>query len=268
VTAVSATYFLAPDLAALQHDHPVPGRGFLPILSYLLLGRQPILVDTGAAAVRDEYLAALESVIDPKEIAWIVLTHPDADHMGALQELLARAPNARLVVNWIATGKLSGTFAPPLARLQWANPGDTLVAADRVLHFLRPPMYDCPSTLTFYESRSRALFASDAFGAFVPAVARDFAELPAGETLEGMSTFCRGNSPWLADTRPEAFARALKAYADLEPLRLLSSHLPPVAEKDVPRVIARAAAFPEEGRVPMPGQQALEAALAAMGRAA
>jgi glyoxylase-like metal-dependent hydrolase (beta-lactamase superfamily II) len=262
------TYVLSPDLAALQHDHPVPGRGFLPVLSYALLGRQPILVDSGAAITKHEFLAALESLLDPADLSWIVLTHPDHDHMGALTELLERAPKARLVTTWVATGKLSATMIPPLPRLQWVNPGDTLVAGDHVLHFLRAPMYDCPSTLTFHDSRTRALFTSDAFGAFVPEEARDFAELPEGAALEGMSEFCRGNSPWLADTKPEPYARSLKAYADLDPSRLLSAHLPPVEAREIPKVLARAAALPDEGPVAMPGQQALDAALAAMARAA
>ena len=46
----TATHRLHPDLVVLTQAAPVPGRGFLPIASYLLLGKQPVLVDTGAAA--------------------------------------------------------------------------------------------------------------------------------------------------------------------------------------------------------------------------
>jgi glyoxylase-like metal-dependent hydrolase (beta-lactamase superfamily II) len=265
---MDSNFRIGPDLHVLAHHAPVPGRGFLPILAYLLKGRQPVLIDTGAECFKAEFLKDLESLIDPKDLAWIVLTHPDSDHAGALAELLQRAPNARLAVNWISTGKLTATMDPPMGRITWVNPGESLAAGDRVLHFLRAPMYDCPSTVSILDSKSRALFTSDAFGAFVPAPASRFSELPEGAALEGMSQFCRANSPWLADTRPDRYEKALEGHADLEPSWLLSGHLPPVEAANVVRVISRAASFPVEGRVAMLTQQALEAALASAGRAA
>ena len=59
-----------------------------------------------------------------------------------------------------------------------------------------------------------------------------------------------------------------KTHVDLEPSWLLSGHLPAVEARSIARVISRAASFPVEGRVPMPTQLVLEAALAGAGRAA
>lgn len=257
----TAAHRLHPEIVALTQAAPVPGRGFLPIASYLLLGKQPVLVDTGAARNRAGFVEALESVLDPKDLAWIVVTHADDDHTGALELLLERAPKARLAMNWLSTGKLSASFDPPMPRVTWVNPGEALVAGDRVLHALRPPMYDCPSTTTFFDSKSRALFTSDAFGAFVPEMAETLADADEKAVLDGMSVFCRANSPWLADVRPDRYLASLKSYADLEISWLLGGHLPPVAAPASGRVIARAASFPLEGRVSAPGQQALLAAL-------
>ncbi len=260
--AATTVHRLLPDLVVLAQAAPVPGRGFLPIQSYLLLGKQPVLVDTGAVRGRAGFVEALESVLDPKDLAWIVVTHADDDHTGALEPLLARAPKARLAMNWITTGKLSASFDPPMPRVTWVNPGEALAVGDRVLHALRPPMYDDPSTTSFFDSKSRALFTSDAFGAFVPAMAETFADVDEKAVLEGMSVFCRANSPWLVDMRPDRYEASLKAYADLGISWLLSGHLPPVEASAAGRVIARAASFPLEGRVAAPGQQALLAALA------
>jgi len=265
---MDATYRIAPDITVLRQAEPVPGKGFLPIHSYLLSGTQPVLIDTGMVRGREDFVTMLEGVLDPADLAWIVLTHPDTDHAGALPILLERAPNARLVVNWISTGKLSASMVPPLPRLRWINAGESLAAGDRILHFLRPPMYDCPSTVSVFDSKSRALFTSDAFGAFIPEPTRTFDELDAETALEGMSAFCRANSPWLADVRPDRYEKALKTHADLEPSWLLSGHLPAVEARSIGRVISRAASFPVEGRVPMPTQLVLEAALAGAGRAA
>ncbi len=263
------TFRVAQEIEVISYAHPVPGAGYLPVRSYLIRGRQPVLIDTGAVAAVREFLTALEGLIDPADLAWIVLTHPDADHAGALPALMEKAPKAKLVLNWVSTGKLSASGEPPLARIRWVNAGESLALKDRVLHFLRPPMYDCPSTVAVFDSRSRVLFSSDAFGAFVPEPTDAFQEQKSPEAvLDGMSFFCRASSPWLADTRPDRYQAALKGFADLEPAWLLGGHLPAVEAGDIGKVFARAASFPHEGRAPLPGQQALEAALAAMGQAA
>lgn len=263
------TFRIAEDVDVLSLAHPVPGAGFLPIRSYLIRGREPVLIDTGAVAAARGFLAALESLVDPADLSWIVVSHPDADHVGALPALLEKAPRAKIVLNWVSTGKLSATLEPPLARIRWVNAGESFAADDRVLHFLRPPMFDCPSTVAVFDSKSRALFSSDAFGAFVPEETDTFSEQKSpDEALEGMSFFSRANSPWLADVRPDRYQAALKHIADLEPAWLLAGHFPAVEASSVGTVIARAASFPLEGCVPLPGQQALDAALAAMARAA
>ena len=162
------TFRIAEDVDVLSLAHPVPGAGFLPIRSYLIRGREPVLIDTGAVAAARGFLAALESLVDPADLSWIVVSHPDADHVGALPALLEKAPRAKIVLNWVSTGKLSATLEPPLARIRWVNAGESFAAGDRVLHFLRPPMFDCPSTVAVFDSKSRALFSSDASGPSSP----------------------------------------------------------------------------------------------------
>jgi flavorubredoxin len=52
----------------------------------------------------DEFMAALQSVIDARELRWIWLTHPDFDHIGALATLLERNPNLRVITNFLRVG--------------------------------------------------------------------------------------------------------------------------------------------------------------------
>ena len=82
-------------------DVPIPGRGRIVINSYLIKSSEPILIDTGMPVAREEFLSALWSLIDSKDLKWVLLTHDDADHSGALMEVLEAAPQARVYSQFI-----------------------------------------------------------------------------------------------------------------------------------------------------------------------
>lgn len=73
---------------------PLPGLGLLPVNAYLIHARQPVLVDTGLAALGDDFLHSLRGLIDPAALRWIWITHCDADHIGNLRSVLDQAPRA------------------------------------------------------------------------------------------------------------------------------------------------------------------------------
>ena len=76
--------------------------------------------------------------MDPAEVRWIWLTHPDRDHTGGLFNLLEAAPQARLITTFIGAG-IMGTERPlPLDRLYLLNPGEKLDVGDRTLHAIPP----------------------------------------------------------------------------------------------------------------------------------
>ena len=58
--------------------------GYVPVNSFLIKAKEPVLVDTGLGQDRDQFMKALESVIDPKDLKWIWLTHDDSDHTGSI----------------------------------------------------------------------------------------------------------------------------------------------------------------------------------------
>ena len=93
-------YDALPDTVVLSTFHPVPGIGLLPVNVFLIKSKEPVLMDTGLGEDRGEFMKALESVIDPKDLRWIWLSHDDSDHTGSLRDILDAAPDARLVVNF------------------------------------------------------------------------------------------------------------------------------------------------------------------------
>jgi Metallo-beta-lactamase superfamily len=88
------------------HDE-IPGIGFLPVKAYLLHAQQPVVVDTGLGLPGRDFAGALCEVIDPAEVRWIWLTHPDRDHTGGLFALLDAAPQDRLVTTFTGVGIMS-----------------------------------------------------------------------------------------------------------------------------------------------------------------
>src|SRR3954464_14979985 len=149
------------DMTALRDKAEIPGFGVLPVNAFVLHAEQPMLIDTGMPVSRAEFLDALGSAIDIADIRWIWLSHPDRDHMGALFDVLAAAPKARLVSSFFAVGYRGVEYNVPLARVFLLNPGQALdVGGGRSLRAFRPPLFDSPMTTGFFDSASGYAFAS------------------------------------------------------------------------------------------------------------
>ena len=70
-----------------------------------------------------DFVGELSEVIDPADVRWIWITHPDRDHTGGLWTLLEAAPSARLVTTFIGVGHhVDGVDGPDGPRLP-AQPG-------------------------------------------------------------------------------------------------------------------------------------------------
>ena len=155
---------------------PVPGFGVLPINSFLIRAAQPVLIDAGLAALRQDFMQALRAEIDPRELRWIWLTHTDVDHTGSLEAVLAEAPHARLVTSFIGMAKLS-LVGGPVERAYLLNPGQRLNVGDRELLAVKPPTYDAPETTGLFDTRSRNFYSADSFGALLSAPAEEAAAI-------------------------------------------------------------------------------------------
>ncbi|UYG05571.1 MBL fold metallo-hydrolase [Halomonas sp. LR3S48] len=213
------------DWCVLPAFLPLPGMGGLAVNAFLHKGQEPVLVDTGLAALGDAFLEALEAEIDLTDLRWIWLSHTDADHIGNLARILERAPRARVVTSFLGMGKM-GLLGLDVSRVQLLEPGARLTLGDRELVPLRPPYYDAPETLGFLDTRSRTLFAADSFGALLPQPAENVAEIEAQTLRAGMVTWSSIDAPWLATVDRAALGRSLHALERLAPTTVLSGHLP------------------------------------------
>ena len=162
------TYRIGKHVTVLNDYLEVPGIGFLPVNAFVLHGREPIVIDTGLSLPDRDFVATLATVMDPADVRWIWLTHPDRDHTGGLFDLLDAAPHARVITTFLGVGIMSTERPLPLDRVYLLNPGQSLDLGDRVLHGFRPPLFDNPATVGFYDEASRVCFSSDCFGGAMP----------------------------------------------------------------------------------------------------
>jgi len=251
---------IAEDIHILPSHLTIPGLGTLPINAFVINGEEPVLVDTGLHQDRGAFMSALDSVIDPADLEWIYLTHPDQDHVGSLRDILDAAPHARLITTFLGLGILNLFMEVPLPRVYLLNPGEALDIGDRSLHCIKPPIFDNPATTAFYDDRTGALFSSDCFGALLNKPEEDAATIALDERREGQIRWATVDAPWLHKVEPSRLAADLDEIRALRPEMILSSHLPPalgMVDELVTTAARAASAPPFVG----PNQAALEAML-------
>jgi glyoxylase-like metal-dependent hydrolase (beta-lactamase superfamily II) len=217
---------VAPDTESITSYAPIPGFGMLPASAFLIRSSEPVLVDTGMAQVRDGFMEKLRGMIALQDLKWIWLTHTDADHTGSLRQILAEAPNARLVTTFLGMGKLN-LQQFPVDRVYLLNPEQSLDVGDRRLMAVRPPTFDAPETTGLMDTKTKALFCADSFGALLKAPAEDAADISPDQLREGLVTWATVDAPWLQMVDERKFGASLAKVRDLDPSVILSAHLPP-----------------------------------------
>jgi glyoxylase-like metal-dependent hydrolase (beta-lactamase superfamily II) len=255
----------AADVVAFTDVAPIPGLGFLPVNAYLVQAEQPLLVDSGLPTSRPDFLQTLWSKIEPADLRWIYLTHPDRDHTGSLVEILEAAPAARLITTFLGLGILSLEYQIDLDRIFLLNPGQSLDLGDRGVTAFRPPVYDSPATTGFYDLRTGTCFTSDCFGSPVASVDQagvdDVSELPADDLLAGQLLWATVDSPWVTSVDRTAFLASLQPLRQLDPSVVLCTHLPP-AHAATTQLLDTLGTAPDADPFVGPDQAALEKLLA------
>jgi glyoxylase-like metal-dependent hydrolase (beta-lactamase superfamily II) len=252
-----------PDVTVMSDHVDIPGIGFLPVNTFVLHADQPVVVDTGLSTSDKDFVSDLAGVIDPADVRWIWITHPDRDHTGGMWKLLDAAPNARIVTTFLGVGILSNEFPVPLDRVYLLNPGQALDVGDRTLRAFRPPLFDSPATTGFIDGKTGAMFSSDCFGG--PLESADLATAAdvdaAGSVLDAQLLWASIDSPWVHSVDQVKYQATIDSVRSLDPSAVFSTHLPP-AFGDLDRLWEMAAMAPANPGFIGPDQAALEELLA------
>jgi len=156
--------------------------------AYLLVEQgRAAFIDCGTNHAVPRLLAALDDAgIAPAEVDWLILTHVHLDHAGGAGELIARLPNARLLVHprgarhmidpaqlWAGASAVYGeavmeqTYGRlrPIAaeRVVEAADGHVVELAGRTLRCLDTPGH-ARHHLCVFDARANVCFTGDTFG--------------------------------------------------------------------------------------------------------
>ncbi|MET9433410.1 MBL fold metallo-hydrolase [Streptomyces sp. NPDC006551] len=259
------THKVGSDTTVLADSLEVPGIGHIPVNAYVLTAEEPVVVDTGLSLSDRDFVTAVGGVVDPADILWIWLTHPDRDHTGGIFDLLVAAPRARVVTTFIGAGIMTTERPLPMDRVYFLNPGQSMDVGDRSLHAFRPPLFDNPATVGFYDDKTRICFTSDCFGGPMPsaeiAESGHASDLKPEELRAAQLLWATVDSPWVHLVDAEKYRATVDPLRDMNPEIVLSTHLPPAVRMTAPMIDTIAMA-PDSDPFVGPDQAALEQMLA------
>jgi flavorubredoxin len=250
---------VAPD-TFLIHDHQ--GEGEAPVSvglnSLVIRAAEPVVVDTGMAENREQYLADVFSVVEPTDIRWVFISHDDVDHTGNVTALMEAAPNATLIINWFMAERMGASLEVPPTRWRWVGDGESFDVGDRRLHAVRPPVFDSPTTRGLYDAKTGVYWASDAFATPMPTPVRSVAELDDAAWTEGMHTFDQYVAAWLPMVDDAKFQRTVDRIEALSSTAIVGCHTPVIGSAHVAAALATTRRSPSATVAPQPDQAVLD----------
>jgi flavorubredoxin len=267
--AVPTTYVpptpIATDTWVIHQVQPALGQPlFVYLNSLVILGKEPMIVDTGTPANRTQWMEDVFSIVEPTDVRWIFLSHDDVDHTGNLDETMTACPNAKLVCNWAMVERHTNCFDFPLDRCQWVMDGESLDIGDRTLRALRPPVYDSPTTRGLFDPTTGVYWAVDTFATPLPDPTTPIADLDPDFWDQGLELFALGAvSPWLTMLDTDKYGRYVDRVQDLDITTIASCHSPVIEGPFIERAFNRIRRLPTIDPPDMPDQSVLDEIVAA-----
>ncbi len=147
--------------------------------SYLLVTEEGAVVFDGwkfnyAAA----HLEALESIIDLKNVRYIVVHHMEPDHTGSLELIAKHAVNAAVLAHPLALRMARQSYPTLASRMRIVKDGETIRVGGVELRLVYTPWLHWPETMVTWIPGYKALITCDVFGAYgtLPYIYDDEAE--------------------------------------------------------------------------------------------
>lgn len=132
--------------------------------SYLIQEEKTVLIDTVWAPFAEEFVNNLAKEIDLNKIDFIIANHGEADHSGALPELMRHIPDTPIYCSENAVKSLRGQYHQDW-NFKPVKTGDSIdIGNGKKLVFVEMRMLHWPDSMAAYLTEDNILFSNDAFG--------------------------------------------------------------------------------------------------------
>ena len=150
---------IAPGIHRIATHHE-PWR--CSVNQYVVGGARPTLVATGLRQHFSTTWGALAEVLDPTTLHYIVIPHFAADECGALNDFLARLPNATVLgsARTVLTSLVDFASRTP----RGVCDGEVIDTGDHALRVIEAPYVPAWDGIVLADERSRVVFTADLFG--------------------------------------------------------------------------------------------------------
>jgi NADH oxidase (H2O-forming) len=132
--------------------------------SYLLKTDEGVVIFEGSKApFSEEYIAHIESLTSPNAIKYLVVSHTEPDHSGAIERFLQLNPNIIVVASPGALINLEKIIRHPFNKLE-VKPGSALQVGEYTFRFISGLLLHWPDVMFTYIQELKVLVSCDAFG--------------------------------------------------------------------------------------------------------
>ena len=135
--------------------------------AYLIKGSEKTaLIDTVDRKMPEILIDNLD-LLGIKHLDYIISNHAEPDHSGAIPQVAAKYPEARIVCTPRAKDLLIDLFHVPAEKFKTVNDLETISLGDRTLEFIYAPWVHWPETMLTYLREDKILFPCDFFGSHI-----------------------------------------------------------------------------------------------------
>ena len=133
--------------------------------AYLVEEGKTVLIDTVWTPHGAEFVDNLRKEVGLENIDIIVINHGEADHSGALPELMRNIPDVPIYCTANAVKSLEGQYGKRGWDLRTVKTGDSVdIGNGKNLIFIEMRMLHWPDSMATYLTGDNVLFSNDAFG--------------------------------------------------------------------------------------------------------
>ena len=137
--------------------------------SYFLDDEKTLLLDSIDQAVAEGFMAALEGLLQGRDLDILVCHHAEPDHCATIADLMAQYPKCQLYVSALGY-KLLQQFHPQIDysedRLILIDESTKLSTGKHQFSFVKAANVHWPEVFFSFEETTGTLFSADAFGSF------------------------------------------------------------------------------------------------------